>query len=775
MSLKLIFHIEILSDYHIGAGYGLGAGVDSALFRDADGVPGIRGTVLAGLLRDGLWRLMEYPVFAGQSMCQRSGKDTADEKYCGQKQPGNEVDLCPICRIFGTPKLPKRWFVRSARPLGKIEFTSKKEKSRTNSIQRARINPRTRRAEPHKLFSHENGAGDNTFTFTIFCPDSDESALDEAALMTAAARNVRELGHGRNRGLGNCRFNLVDVQGSDPRENWQAYLVKKRFPQKWLDGNKPAQRAAPNQKAELTRNTQDDDPVRVRLILRTDEPLLIAQRAEAGNQFESQGWISGQTLRGALAWQAARQYALGPEDPSYAVFVDTFLRGRVQFPNLYPANAILNSKLQMAVPAPRDLLTCKVAPGINGHGVWFTLKREEIQQCPKCASPLRSVDKFVFLQADRWQESGKFTLEPQTSTEMHIEINPSTRRVAEGQLYGYVVLDAGQYFVGELLCRNTGDWELLRELSGLKNGQSQTLRLGKASRRGYGKVSVWFEKIEVTDPHPWRIQLLSERVPQTKELILTLLTDTIILDPWGRHSAGFEKSWLQDVFGPTLVDFEHARVAGKLVDGFNAYFGLPRWRDMALTAGSTVKLIFDNEVDLQFLEEIEREGIGLRRNEGFGQVSFNHPVYRHCQGINYSLQLPQALHFGDHRDHYAQARSEWTKILGRQIWKPCKDARFTAVARWLHGNQRKKLERLQEKLPELGKPDSKLQKNITDYGERKKENKLQVQAKGIILIQNMLAELGKKDELFWPEGVAMLANHVAGAVDNDGKGVRDES
>ena len=54
MSIRLEFDIEFKSDFHIGAGHGLGLQVDSALLRDSDNVPVIRGTVLTGLLRESL-------------------------------------------------------------------------------------------------------------------------------------------------------------------------------------------------------------------------------------------------------------------------------------------------------------------------------------------------------------------------------------------------------------------------------------------------------------------------------------------------------------------------------------------------------------------------------------------------------------------------------------------------------------------------------------------------------------------------------------------------
>jgi len=83
---------------------------------------------------------------------------------------------------------------------------------------------------------------------------------------------------------------------------------------------------------------------RFRLVVRADEPLLIARRAEAGNQFASRPVIPGSSLRGAFAWLAARRHGLSSQQNSdyqktaaYQDFVTVFLRGAVQFPFLYPA------------------------------------------------------------------------------------------------------------------------------------------------------------------------------------------------------------------------------------------------------------------------------------------------------------------------------------------------------------------------------------------------------------------------------------------------------
>jgi CRISPR-associated protein Csx10 len=129
MSLKLTFRIEMTSDYHVGAGYGKGTEIDSALLRDADGIPVLRGTVLNGLLRDGLWRLLQQEPLQAWQQCGGSGKEDTEERYCGQYTVG-DVKLCPICRVFGTPRTMKRWRIGSARPMDR-EAQARRTRPRT--------------------------------------------------------------------------------------------------------------------------------------------------------------------------------------------------------------------------------------------------------------------------------------------------------------------------------------------------------------------------------------------------------------------------------------------------------------------------------------------------------------------------------------------------------------------------------------------------------------------------------------------------------------------
>lgn len=52
--MKHILHIALKTYWHTGTGRSLGAAVDAAAYRDADGLPGLPGRHIKGLLRDAL-------------------------------------------------------------------------------------------------------------------------------------------------------------------------------------------------------------------------------------------------------------------------------------------------------------------------------------------------------------------------------------------------------------------------------------------------------------------------------------------------------------------------------------------------------------------------------------------------------------------------------------------------------------------------------------------------------------------------------------------------
>jgi CRISPR-associated protein Csx10 len=766
MALKLTFEITLRSDYHVDAGHGLGFGVDAALQRDADGVPVIRGSNIVGLLRGGLERLAKLPPL----------EENLEE---------NDRNLSNWLSgwLFGTAAKPKRWFFTSARPVDLEQPLHqgawRPGQDGARQATRVRIDPRTRRAKPRQLFSQEVGDARLTFRFEATCHATDESALDEAALLVAAARYVRQLGGSRRRGLGECVIHLTDVDGVPESFDPAEAVFLRRFRKVWLDGTPHPLNEVPDPEypATLPIPAYDGPNVRVRFVVRLDEPLVIAERAAAGNQFDTRHVIPGGVIRGALAGRAARRSDL--TDPqTYGEFAALFLRGGITFPNLYPA-FYHETNLYPAIPVPLGLLTCEVNPfdqQKEGHGLW-TIGSPEAQrrECPDCGGRLEPVGGFAVL-----KQRGPYTVTPDEKVELHIRIDPESNRVSHRDLYGYTALNAGQYFVGELLCADEAAWTRLQTLTGLKDKEFFALRLGKARRRGYGQVKVWMKRCD-DKPPTWLQVPLEERVPVPQETItLTLLTDTLIVDRWGRQAVGFDGDWLEQELELGSVEVEEASCRTKEIDGFNSQMGLPHWRDRALAAGSmaVIKLSSPPSDWRTRMAHLEAEGIGLRRNEGFGRIAFNHPVYEGCQNVTGShIRLPREMHLGstpsdEPIDRERQFVRNWEKRLKEDFtFTRCHDQRFASVARMLHIHADESPKDLLDRLDKVGEPDTTLIEAINEYGCRSKDNFFKKEGPGggkdgIETIKKALNRLMQQEDTLWLLGIQMLAERIAAAVDS---------
>jgi len=787
MNIQLKFSLTTKSDYHIGSGFGLGVGIDSALHLDSDGVEVIRGTILTGLLRDGLWRLLTPMQKINNKIkpCDAAVAGTTENKnYCGQFF---KAEICPICRLFGNPVKEKHWRITSARPADRTDINAVRECRRGQIVQRVAIDPKTRRAVNGKLFTQEMGKAELDFRFSIKCDAVyDESILDEAALWTAAARNIRVFGQSRNRGLGECLVQLLDLEGpseiiqkkTNDAQSWQDFLLE-HFKTTWLSDKLPGpcQKKIPRPTINIGPATKNSK--KYRLLIRTDEPVLISQRAEAGNQFEGGLYIPGQTLRGAFAWRAANYCDL-TDNHLKKIFTDIFQQDRVLFPMLYPAD----QRICPAIPVPLDMVTCKTAPGTPapddtpqkgfGHGVWSIAKGElpEDGRCtePNCKSGLKRIGGFAFVKETSWNNNA-FSHTPNQSTEMHIRINPLQGAADEGALYGYVTLNSGQYFVGDIICPEEYSSAFF-EMTGIETNSPFTLRLGRAANRGYGKVTCMLEEISFDECTGYGLPL-EERIPGEPEnsVIMTLFTPTIILDTWGRLATGFSLAWLEQELGFALSGLEHPVASTVVVDGFNSLLRLPRWRDIALTAGSSVVLKTKEPLDFDKLRKIENSGIGLRRGEGFGRIIFNHPFYTRCKGVDDLISPHSELGLATSSCIQSGFEQEWVQYLENndffsRKYNAREIALIKAAAVLLHTTTLRKIEEIKEKLSDQfdlkAIPKESLQdfKEVTAHQSEKREerNKL-IQEIGKML--DALSEQADNHEQFTARGLKILADYLA--------------
>jgi CRISPR-associated protein Csx10 len=373
--------------------------------------------------------------------------------------------------------------------------------------------------------------------------------------------------------------------------------------------------------------------------------------------------------------------------------------------------------------------------------------------------------------------------------------------VNAGDLYGYTALTAGQYFVGEMIFANQQAWLDFQALAGLPDlAQPFTLRLGRAARRGYGQVVAWLKEPDSQD-------LLWRPEPQAAELTepfsLTLLTDTILQDRWGRYRLSFDKAWLAEQLG-TDVEIIRQFVRVDNVDTFNNHLTLPRQRDIALVAGSVVGLKLNNllqekeeraarlaEVQ-QKMHQLETQGIGLRRSEGFGQVAFNYSLNRPTAGQlqtfaeqpvdleNLEVPQPRQAKLTSHPLCIEQRFEQtWQAQIAEYAWQKCENSAFAQVGRLLHVGHWLGVATLAQMIDLLGYEQQVLGKDLVG---RQKEKYFENEERkpGITEIKTILEKLDETVATY-PTlneqqrnrlrqiGVQMLADKIAGLT-NPAKG-----
>lgn len=735
MTLQLVFRITLLSDYYSSAGYGKGSLVDSALQRDADGVPVLRGTGIAGLLRSEVNRLTEIASFK-QSLHWQARWQTFLESVPDPSKPTTERLPEAADLVLGAPWSYKIWQISSARPVNLAapqHGVQDNQALGSNVAPRVRVHPAQRRAEPGKLFLREEGDRRIQFEFTASCNIFSETMLADAALLVAAVRMVDGLGAGRRRGRGDCTIHLHAVRGwpraGEPDQTEETLLA--HFKSYWLENGPLIKPISSRPQFEAAKPAASS--CRKLLLLRTDEPLLISRRAAAGNQFEGLDFIPGVTLRGALARLVADRFDLNQQGSQvYEQFVQLFYRDALTIGPLYPAHLDDSSRLYPAIPAPQDLFITEQHPGrkqlkLDNHPILHITEaaKRDFRYVDKNGESLKIDPPKGF-----W---GVYPNAPlvtvKRDTEMHVTLSEETGRARDQELFGYVVIAAGQYFMTELLFRDEADWKNLQALTGLPNAMPTTdeqsdpidytfhLRLGKANRRGYGKVTGVLFAVSTQQPVWWAANPIAKRVVTIDAPItLTLISDTIVLDAWGRAQQSFASEWLcaelklpdetkveiLEELGTSGNRYLLSAARGQVIDSFNNHVGLPRFRDHALGAGSAVtfRLRPGPKLTLEQLQErlaaIEEQGIGLRTGEGFGRVVFNHPIYQDaCAEVEPSaVKLPAVLAYGEAIRSAPWTQTEtfkdlqsYTKALQNALRaiKPAKRANFWAVVHELNG------------------------------------------------------------------------------------------
>ena len=329
--------------------------------------------------------------------------------------------------------------------------------------------------------------------------------------------------------------------------------------------------------------------------------------------------IPGTVLRGAVISALMRQ---GKELNELLFLCD---RRHARFPFLFPNGSIV---------APFSLRECKriedhptrdLLPEL-GRAVESGFEEVSLESlsdrytcgAPECGEDTRPVRGFV----DRNGIPDRNC--PPITTRMHVGIDRTTGTAFDGILFGHMQVEPA-YIDGsgnerKATFMGTGylDSDAMALVGSLQG--SESLLIGKNRSRGQGSVS--FELLDDTDVQT--VAPVYRSNDQDTLFSIDIHTPLIGFDPFLRPSSD-PRDWLPSKIADSIQDTLVTLCRQMTVSGYDMAANLPKEDDIAVAPGSVLLCRSDMKRESLFneLTELQKTGLGERKNEGYGEVSFN--------------------------------------------------------------------------------------------------------------------------------------------------------
>lgn len=356
-----------------------------------------------------------------------------------------------------------------------------------------------------------------------------------------------------------------------------------------------------------------------------DEPVIVTALEGEPNSAVSFDYLPGSALRGMVIGAYMRHFGLKEIDAANPDIQRLFFTNSTRFLNGYLVEPVTN---QRSLPAPATWSSPKANDRIIRDSILRPPKRgdeETDEEETEKHVETKSVKGFWVVDGeyankakpkrvlnvhnDRNRKAGR-ALGPNRNPEANEDSNQD-----RGTIFRYDALAAGQTFEAAILCDDANDMLILKEALDSTN---HTL-LGGAVSAGYGRVAL--DIVQIMDG-TW------EEAPRRTNgrLVITLLSDVILRDAYGQYCT--TDAALCQALHPFLSNYIKILDGRAFLDvtmhgGFNRKWGLPLPQMPALKMGSVIELTTKSTPDESKLMELLWNGIGERRNEGFGRVAVN--------------------------------------------------------------------------------------------------------------------------------------------------------
>ena len=597
MGIKIGYEVELLTPAITAETGTIGKEIDVEVKRDKNGTPYFSAKHIKGIFRA---KVLEF-----KNALNGDGKEFT-EKYFGSG--GNN----PSKIRFSDLKL------KIEKNIGDEGYQRRLENKIGNRYG-VKINRKTRVAEENSLFNYEFVKPKNIYTGSFeLSNDFFEKSEEDIKFLLSSFLHIDKIGGLKSRGLGKVLVQFVSIE-NDKRNNFKEENDRFKIVEKILKEVK-SKNNYKNQGIKKLNELEE-----YKYTLNFVEPAVLQGKVNK-NEVELRKSLQGSSIRGAII-----QYGL---DNGFESEIEKLLKIKI-------------SEVRKFVRKDKNEIKeeFKLASGFKTK---YPIEADKYKKIDKAVSVMKEYKVNEKDENGIKLERDSLALLNATGTELSIKIDEKTRTTEESLLFSTEYTDLTNVADKEEVFFK-GNVEIPKGL--FEIGKKYELKIGKYKTKGFGKVEIKFEKFseEKGKNISERIEKLNENIKkdfkefdkrndkekvyfgdellkEEKQKLITFdfLSDMIL--PFNEVSnVGKQILELFDEnFGEKLtLNNRRTFVNVEKLRGYNIINNSRKMDEIVITQGSVISYCVDNENlegILGYLEKIEENGIGLRRNEGFGRV-----------------------------------------------------------------------------------------------------------------------------------------------------------
>lgn len=376
-------------------------------------------------------------------------------------------------------------------------------------------------------------------------------------------------------------------------------------------------------------------------------PLLVGSTGMTHNLYDTLKFIPNTTLRGAFATKVLETYctqqdqAYGKCEPcdkkNNCPFYSLFFKHPFSITNGIYKKSLIDDDSDYCkhadfIPVHPFIQQCKVCRGpiVNKLEEWIK-RNYVISTCPQCnnKTTMKSLEKYICRNCDNAPKDPKIGFTTSTS------VNRKTRSSLEKYLFRYSYIEPESVFECAMFLEKNSEIEsFLKSLD--------FLRLGRSKSRGFGKVSIALESIDLEKRISYNKDVIKDMIQRKNKILISAKTNVFQLEAKPKTSYAFVSTPEFDLRKAVLrsllflnhyqedivftTELENTAGSSSVISGWSYKTQQPKPHFYSSSPGSVYKFTITpeqiNDNILQALSYLEFIGIDQYSQLGYNLIYF---------------------------------------------------------------------------------------------------------------------------------------------------------